>query len=68
MGIVCFWPWYTMRFPNYAEYIEGAAPSCLTYRNFLEYDKNVIKDCLMSYSDYLRRHREPGLIRILTKS
>ncbi len=27
----------------------GNESSCLTYCNFLKYDKSVIKDCLLSY-------------------
>ncbi len=65
MGIVCFWPWYMMRFLNYAEYIEGSESSCLTYCNFLKHDKTVAEDCLLLYSSHLKRYREPRLIRPL---
>ena len=40
----------------------------LAYYNFLKYDKSVIKVCLLSYSNHLKRHWEPGLIRPFTKS
>ena len=67
MGIVFFWPWYTMRFLNYAEY-KGRKSSCLTYCNFLKYDKSVIKNYLLISSNNVRRYQETRLIRLLTKS
>jgi len=42
MGIVCFWPWHTMKFLDCAEYLERES-LCLTYCNFLKYDKSVTK-------------------------
>ena len=32
--------------------------SCLAYYNFLKYDKGVIKNCFLLYSNHLRRRRE----------
>ena len=46
----------------------GSESSCLTYCNFLKYDKSVIKNYLLLYSNHLKRHWEPGLIRPITKS
>ncbi len=46
----------------------GSESTCLTYCNFLKYDKNVIKGCLLPYSNHLRRHWEPGIIRLFGKA
>jgi len=35
----------------------------LTYCNFLKYDESVINDHFLSYSNRLKEHWEPGLIR-----
>ncbi|MHA1344738.1 MAG: hypothetical protein ACTSQG_12185, partial [Promethearchaeota archaeon] len=46
----------------------GSESSCLTYCNFLKYDKSVIENCLLSCFNNLRRHQEPKFIRPLMKS
>jgi len=45
----------------------GSVSSCLTYCNFLKYCENVINDFLLPYSNNLKRHWEPGLIRLFGK-
>ena len=48
--------------------IKEVGSSPLTYRNFLKYDKGVIKNCLLLHSNNLKKHWEPGFIKPLTKS
>jgi len=50
------------------EEINGVWSQHLIYCNFLKYDKSVIKDCLLPYSNHLKKHWEPELVRPLTKS
>ena len=66
MGIVCFWPRHTLSFLNYVEYAErggGGESSCLTYCDFLKYNKSLTKNYLLPYSNHLIRYWEPELIK-----
>jgi hypothetical protein len=40
----------------------GSESSCLTYYNFLKYDKTVAEDCLLLYYNHLRRYWDMYLL------